>query len=36
VVGNIVGPNIFSGGAMIAEAIVFGRRAGVMAATPPA
>ena len=32
VAGNIVGPNIFSGGAMIAGAVIFGRRAGTVAA----
>jgi succinate dehydrogenase/fumarate reductase flavoprotein subunit len=32
VVGNVVGPSIFSGGAMVAGAVIFGRRAGEMAA----
>jgi succinate dehydrogenase/fumarate reductase flavoprotein subunit len=32
VVGNVVGPSIFSGGAMIAGAVIFGRHAGEMAA----
>ena len=32
VVGNVVGPHIFSGGAMIAGAVIFGRRAGAVIA----
>jgi fumarate reductase flavoprotein subunit len=32
IAGNVVGPSIFSGGAMIAGAIIFGRRAGKVAA----
>jgi fumarate reductase flavoprotein subunit len=32
VVGNVVGPSIFSGGAMVAGAVIFGRRAGEVAA----
>jgi fumarate reductase flavoprotein subunit len=33
VVGNVVGPHVFSGGAMIAAAIIFGRRAGAVIAS---
>jgi fumarate reductase flavoprotein subunit len=32
IAGNVVGPSIFSGGAMIAGAVIFGRRAGQVAA----
>lgn len=32
VVGNVVGPHIFSGGAMVAGAVIFGRRAGAVIA----
>jgi len=32
IVGNVVGPSIFSGGAMVAGAVIFGRRAGQVAA----
>jgi fumarate reductase flavoprotein subunit len=32
VAGNVVGPSIFSGGAMVAGAVIFGRRAGQVAA----
>jgi succinate dehydrogenase/fumarate reductase flavoprotein subunit len=32
IAGNVVGPRIFSGGAMIAGAVIFGRHAGRMAA----
>jgi len=32
VVGNVVGPSVFSGGAMIAGAVIFGRHAGHVAA----
>jgi fumarate reductase flavoprotein subunit len=33
VAGNVVGPSIFSGGAMVAGAVIFGRRAGAVAAS---
>jgi fumarate reductase flavoprotein subunit len=33
VVGNVVGPSIFSGGAMVAGGVIFGRRAGAVAAS---
>jgi fumarate reductase flavoprotein subunit len=32
IAGNVVGPSIFSGGAMVAGAVIFGRRAGQVAA----
>jgi fumarate reductase flavoprotein subunit len=32
IAGNVVGPSIFSGGAMVAGAVIFGRRAGRVAA----
>jgi fumarate reductase flavoprotein subunit len=32
IAGNVVGPSIFSGGAMIAGAVIFGKRAGQVAA----
>ncbi|MFE5008728.1 FAD-dependent oxidoreductase [Streptomyces sp. NPDC056696] len=32
IAGNVIGPSIFSGGAMVAGAVIFGRRAGRVAA----
>ena len=32
IAGNVIGPSIFSGGAMVAGAVIFGRRAGQVAA----